>query len=94
MEGITLLNLNWGGPKKEIEAFNFYFETKSLTLLSSNSRPWTDQPWPGGCVHLPNGPPLRHGGEDGPGGDGGLRQRLREALGQLVQQPNGLSPLQ
>ena len=49
------------------------------------------QLYPGGGVHLSNGPPLRHGGEDGPGGDGGLRQRLREALGQLVQQPNGLS---
>ena len=54
----------------------------------------SEQWCPGGGVHLPDGPPLRHGGANGPGGDGCLRQRLREALGQLVQQPNGLSLLQ
>ena len=37
---------------------------------------FTDHRCPGGGVHLPDGPPLRHGGEDGPGGDGRLRQRV------------------
>ena len=44
-----------------------------LTLLKFTA---SEQWCTGGGVHLPDGPPLRHGGADGPGGDGCLRQCL------------------